>query len=627
MRTLGRAAEGLFCLVVALGCAAESYAAALDQAGEMRLGLRTYTAARIGTEATDVFIRKDPTGRQVSRSVTFPVSPAGHLRQSRLFAEVDLNHDLDRLVREGFGPFALLDPLPFKVRRLSYRLTYRGEYEGIYDYGPSEFRTANGYDDTEIVRPDLATGAPIDPGPKRRHLRRVASQRHRLFQAYVQAQAGDLWMRFGRQILAWGETDAFRLLDNINPLDASFGGFLIPLDERRVPLDMLRANYYLSELPGLPISAIELEGYGAIDDEVGFIPGTPAGSPWGVPNLNVPSTLVFTESRPPQRNFADLRGGFRVKFTAPVPGIHSADLSVAHYWTYFDPPQVEVFARGDFPNSFRDGPAAGHFSAALQTAARVQVTGATATFAIPPQWVRPVGLSGEPIVRLEIAHFRGEPRFTQAQLDPFIFALDNCARGHHIGQYCSGGTRTGHSWNFAAGVDLHQWIRPLNRNATFFFTTQFFYKHLADAAERRRVRAPLPPFCFRFENGVCVDSQPELFDGEILPAVRSIEAPDRWVGPVLAASEPVFTTTPTDQFLQTLAISSTYFSGRIEPVFGLFYDWNGALVLQPSVTFVRDPFRFVMSYSRLEAGALRGGSGISLLRDRDNVHVQLEYTI
>ena len=49
--------------------------------------------------------------------------------------------------------------------------------------------------------------------------------------------------------LAWGETDVFRLLDNINPLDNSFGGFLVPLDERRVPLDMLRISYQIGDIP------------------------------------------------------------------------------------------------------------------------------------------------------------------------------------------------------------------------------------------------------------------------------------------------------------------------------------------------------------------------------------------
>ena len=45
------------------------------------------------------------------------------------------------------------------------------------------------------------------------------------------------------------------------------------------------------------------------------------------------------------------------------------------------------------------------------------------------------------------------------------------------------------------------------------------------------------------------------------------------------------------------------------------------------MTFSRDPFRFNFSYSYLTADHLFGGSGVSLLRDRDNVLFQIEYVI
>ena len=66
--------------------------------------------------------------------------------------------------------------------------------------------------------------------------------------------------------LSWGETDVFRLLDQINPLDASFGGFLVTLDERRIPLDMLRVVYGLGGVG--PLSELNLEGFMVADDEV-----------------------------------------------------------------------------------------------------------------------------------------------------------------------------------------------------------------------------------------------------------------------------------------------------------------------------------------------------------------------
>src|SRR4030095_7760756 len=97
---------------------------------------------------------------------------------------------------------------------------------------------------------------------------------------YLQAEIGKLFLRFGRQILSWGETDVFRLLDNINPLDNSFGGFLVPLDERRVPLDMLLVNYHFGDIG--PFSEVWAEAYAAIDNAVGFDPGIPERSAWSL---------------------------------------------------------------------------------------------------------------------------------------------------------------------------------------------------------------------------------------------------------------------------------------------------------------------------------------------------------
>ena len=59
----------------------------------------------------------------------------------------------------------------------------------------------------------------------------------------------------------------------------------------------------------------------------------------------------------------------------------------------------------------------------------------------------------------------------------------------------------------------------------------------------------------------------------------------------------------------------------------MFYDWGGGFVYQPSVTLSRDPFRFVLSYSIIDSHSYKGGSGVSLLKDRDNVEFRLEYVI
>ena len=100
----------------------------------------------------------------------------------------------------------------------------------------------------------------------RRWLRNFRGARVRLFEWYFNITKGPLFIRVGRQNLSWGETDGFRLLDQINPLDSTFGGFLTSLDERRIPLNMLRAQWSFGTVG--PIADLTLEGFYSIDDKV-----------------------------------------------------------------------------------------------------------------------------------------------------------------------------------------------------------------------------------------------------------------------------------------------------------------------------------------------------------------------
>jgi hypothetical protein len=77
------------------------------------------------------------------------------------------------------------------------------------------------------------------------------------------------------------------------------------------------------------------------------------------------------------------------------------------------------------------------------------------------------------------------------------------------------------------------------------------------------------------------------------------------------------------QFVNTLAISTSYRAGVIAPRVVFFYDWQGSWLVQPQVTFIRDPFRLTLQYNYLDGQY----NGIGFLRDRDNVIVQLEVVI
>lgn len=604
-------------LAVLSTVASSAHAKALDVNDEIRLGVRTYAATRIGTEAHKFIMTDDKIGG------TFPASPAGHVRQLRTFLEASWDHDLDRHIKKGWGPFSLLRALPFDLRGVGYHLAFRGEYEGVYDIGPSEFRTAK--ENRKLDFPLTGTMPEDAIAKQRRDLRNVGSHRERLFQAYVEARIGDVHARLGRQILAWGETDAFRLLDNINPLDFSFGGFLLPLDERRVPLDMLRLSYTIGRMG--PLSEMYLEGFIALDDAVTWDPGIPAGSPWGLPTLGLPNTLVYPVIDEPDANFDDARGGLQFKFNSDMPGVGDVTFGVAHFYTFLDLPAAQMkLARGAaagipafFPDDDPDGAGfptddtngdgipdrtVGAIAKLYADAARTQISGASATFALPQHLAQSVGIAGEPIVRMELAYFHDEPRYRQIDFEPLLVLNSEECRQTRPGGICAGKRRLGDSWNFVLGVDVNHYIRWLNPDQSFFFSTQFFYKHLLDAAKRK----PLPRF----------GALSGIVDGEIAPVPAYLYTP---------TLQFKMAHNPVDQYLQTFIAATSYYSGQINPALILFYDWYGAFVAQPQVTLSRDPLRFTMSYSMIEASEIKGASGISILRDRDNVLFQIEYVM
>ncbi len=624
-------AGGIVCFVVVslLAWHTRSQAIFLDKDEDIKLGMRTYVNARVGTENThDGVLISSPDGAvTTSSSATFPHSDAGHLRQNRLFIEVELNHDLDRLVKQGIGPLSLLHDLPFKVKGLGYHLTFRGEGEGLYDWGPREYSTATEFDKLAAAAlPNaLVSGAGqeyIDVETARRRLRHLGTDRERLFQAYVEANVGDLFMRVGRQILSWGETDGFQLLDHINPLDSSFGGFLISLDERRVPLDMGIANYYIGDLG--PFSEAHLEGFVAIDNKVGFYPGTPVGSPWALPSLGAPSNTTGTFVNQPARTINNARGGVQLKFN-----VLDATFGLAHYYTRFDTPALQVVTSG-YPNdksktilnAFDDGqpcpvnpldlsqgvdPNNRHCGApahVFQTAPKVQVSGVSTTFALPSLYS---------VVRAELAYFKDEPAFTQGQLDPFLF---NSLGGPAALRRQTGGRRLRDSINAVVGVDKNQWIRWLNPSQTFFISTQFFYKHIKNGAGSRVINS-----CNA--KGNCTLNP----DREVLPITADLNDFILKSGANAGRVEPIFIRQPNSQYLQTLFIGTSYRSGTVNPGMLVFYDWGGAFVYQPSIQFSHDPFRFEIDYSIIDSHSYKGGSGVSLLKDRDNVAFRFEYVI
>jgi hypothetical protein len=145
--------------------------------------------------------------------------------------------------------------------------------------------------------------------------------------------------------------------------------------------------------------------------------------------------------------------------------------------------------------------------------------------------------------------------------------------------------------NMAIGWDTNQYIRFLNPSQTFFITTQIFGRHIVDYDPLTSLPVPQPN-----------------------RSTRTIVVPQ-------------------SQILQTFAINSTYnvhvpgtdTNMQVTPGYNMFFDWQGMLLFQPNIRFVRDPFRFIVDYTTINSGVFR--NSIGLVRDRSNVRVQVEYVL
>ena len=416
----------------------------------------------------------------------------------------------------------------------------RFEYDGIYDYGPDIFR--------DKLAPRLQKG-----------------NRLQLFEVYGDFQLLNfLNLRIGRQNLSWGETDAFRLLDRINPLDNGFGGFLIPLDERRRPLTMLRATIGLGDYPQWDLYNTALEAFFAPDSRLPA--GAPGPTPWGVTGApspaGFPPTLLAslaalgrgaprgTQLERPDRAAKDSRMGGRLMWTWS-----DVSMSLAYMSTYPDAatPALRLNEDGNpvtrlkFPNT--------------------QIVGMTAT---TPLTLLNLNYT---VLRTEVAGFFDEPFFIEKQ--NFKLGVPIPTRDVIRG---------------VIGFDHNQWWRFLNPSNTFALTGQLFYT--AIQGSMGGIKAPL-----------------QRKPGKYIDVDRK-------------------------SFVSTFGLNTLYSAGhffnisQVQPSITYLYDWEGAWLFQPSITFLRDPFRFRIEYSYLEGRFISSpGSGIGLLKDKDNLAFRIDYLL
>ncbi len=270
-------------LLWSLTLARPSSAFFLDEDKDFRFTAQFYTQSRFRLQDSE-----GPKGPQTQLGFYSGGTPLntqiGNLVQWRTYAAPVFEGSLLR----ALGLEGVLDDL-------SFRFAGRFSYDGIYDFGPDEFReslrrykvaAATPANDGSVglggnqpapifqgTKPVEQEGSPNKATVRAARLRdqelydprNELAQQAEAWEVYMNLQRGPLFVRLGRQNLSWGEADGVRLLDVINPIDNFFGlTFDEDLDEKRIPLWMLRSNLQLVRAWG-PLASFGVESF--------FVPG------------------------------------------------------------------------------------------------------------------------------------------------------------------------------------------------------------------------------------------------------------------------------------------------------------------------------------------------------------------
>ena len=324
----------------------------------------------------------------------------GNLVSHRNFLTLEWRHNINRVSRGLPTAGALFEFLNFDA--FDYFLNIREEYEGVWDYGPKRIqRQLDGGGGATFWDKYFGRRPPKYPGELLRfnnfeyltsinYMEKKVNQ-FRLFEWYFNITKGPLFIRIGRQNLSWGETDGFRLLDQINPLDNLFGGSLVPLDERRIPLNMLRAQWSFGSVG--QVDDLTLEGFVTIDRRTAAHYALNQGSFWNTPSNTSPVHVYrhpcggpffgrqnkqigpddaanapfrcSVRAQGPYNSLKSARGGGRI-----IGTLHDFTFSLAHYYTWQDAATSEAAILS---------PSAAHLAWDLSGATFTQLTGKPAT--------------------------------------------------------------------------------------------------------------------------------------------------------------------------------------------------------------------------------------------------------
>jgi hypothetical protein len=131
------------------------------------------------------------------------------------------------------------------------------------------------------------------------------------------------------------------------------------------------------------------------------------------------------------------------------------------------------------------------------------------------------------------------------------------------------------------GFDKNFWMRKLNKTQTFFLSMQYFGQYILDYEERIKQAVPIYP------------------DDSNYAGLRELEG------------------------AFTFMLNTSYMSGQLTPQIVVAYDPRGAWMFQPQISYLREPFRFLVQYS----GIYGSFTNFGFYRDRDQISFVVSYLL
>jgi len=284
-----------------------------------------------------------------------------------------------------------------------------------------------------------------------------------LNEAFVTYSPGNFFLRVGKQIVGWGETDGFRLMDQINPVDNRRGLGDVEFENSIIPIWLVRANYYVQPQSGW-LQDIGLET--VFNPNVRFQGDRPIDVGNDVSGIWAPDVQVapgvqlgssrYASNAPQDWSRAGMEFGARVKGV-----INDMIFSLNYFNGLSNSGQLRSLSGPDITLA-PDGTPIAHLHVE-ESFPRYQMVGATFTSDFPS--VNSSALGGvAPVLRLEAEYLMNSTLSTEGGVVGLPFG--SYVKHDEI--------------RYVVGLDWKVKADFLNPKAFFFISGQFFHRHIMD---------------------------------------------------------------------------------------------------------------------------------------------------